>query len=87
MLKAQSWLRRADAILADEEFDVVVALSFIREILYSAGLSSSLRIAAEQAEISVQAANRSPESKWQTAAAKQRFEILRTTLADSAFRA
>ena len=87
MLKAQSWLRRADAILADEEFDVLVALSLVREILYSAGLSSSLRIAAEQAEISVQAANRSPESKWQTAVAKQRLQMLRTTLAHAAFRA
>ena len=87
MLKVHSWMRRADVILADEEFDLLAALPLVREILHSAGLSSSLRVTAEQAEIAVQAAHRSPGSKWQTAVAKQRFQMLRTALPRTAFRA
>ena len=87
MLKVHSWVRRADEILADEEFDVLTALSLARELLHSAGLSSSIRLAAEQAEIAAHAANRAPESKWQTAVAKQRLQMLRTVLAHTAFRA
>ena len=85
MLKAQSWVKRANAILA-EEFDVVAATALVRDIRNSAGLSNNLRVAADQAIGSLQAADTGPENKWQLAVAKQKFELLRAALARAAFR-
>ena len=85
MLKVQSWLRRAGAILA-EDFDVVAAIALVRDIRNSAGLSSSLRFAADQALLSLQAVGTCAGNKWQVAVAKQRFEILRGALTRAAFR-
>ena len=84
MLKAQSWVRRANAILA-EDFDVVAATALVRDIRNSAGLSNSLRLAVDQVMGSLHAADTGPENKGQVAVAKQRFEVLRGALARAAF--
>ena len=86
MLKVQSWNKRAGDILA-EDFNVATATALVRDIRNSAGLSSSLRFAADQAMISLQAANGSPDNKWLSAVARQRFEMLRSILVRAAFRA
>ena len=86
MVKVHSWHKRAGDILADD-FDIVNPTALVQEIRSSAGLSSSLRFAADQALISLQAAKGSPENKWLLAVAKQRFEMLRSALVRASFRA
>lgn len=85
MVKVHSWHKRAGEILA-EDFNVVAATALVRDIRNSAGLSGSLRFAADQAMMSLQAADRAPENKWLVRVARQRFQTLRSVLVRAAFR-
>ena len=85
-MKFHAWLKRADAILAADTFDAAAALSLVREIRNQSG-PGPIGFAAGQALGSLQAADRRVPSKWQTAIAKQRFELVRKALAHRASRA
>ena len=86
MLKVETWLKRADAILAKPSFDLAAALALTQEIRNQAG-PGSIGIAAGQALGSLQAADRAgARSRWQIAVAKQRLEEVRSALVHHASR-
>ena len=87
MLRVENWLKRADAILAQEVFDLPAALSLVREIRNQTGPGTgSIGIAAGQAMGSLQAADRTTRSEWQIAVGRQRFQAVRQALARHASR-
>ncbi len=90
-LKVEGWLKRADAIMAGERFDIATALLLVQEIRNETG-PGSIGFAAGQAIGYLQAANRLSGltiAQWQraralarnTTGAKERFKAVRDALA------
>jgi hypothetical protein len=81
--KVESWLRRADAILAGTRFDPAAALTLVQEIRNEAG-PGGIGSTAAQALGSLQAARSRATNTWPLSVAKQRFELVRKALAHRA---
>jgi hypothetical protein len=81
--KLETWLERADFILAERKFDLAAALKLVLEIRTQMG-PGFLGLAAGQALASLQAANMRATDTWQSDDEKQRLELVRNALADQA---
>ena len=87
-LREQSWLKRADAILAREQFEAAAALALVQEIRNQAG-PGSIGLAAGQTLGFLLAGKRRAANNLQRTGkigrdgivARQRFELIRDALA------
>ena len=82
-LKVESWLERADFILAERQFNAAAALGLVQEIRNQSG-PGFIGLAAGQALGSLEASDTIARNTWPSNVAKQRFELVRNALADQA---